>query len=82
MIKVLYFAKLKDDIDCVEELIEYQPSLSTIQHLVDILVARSERRKKAFNNPIVCARNQVMASFDAVLEDGDEIAFFPPVTGG
>ena len=31
---------------------------------------------------VLAARNQVYASADELLQDGDEVAFFPPVTGG
>ncbi len=31
---------------------------------------------------LLCAINQVYATFDAPVVDGDEVAFFPPVTGG
>jgi len=30
----------------------------------------------------MCARNQELCGLDQRLQDGDEIAFFPPVTGG
>jgi len=32
--------------------------------------------------PVLVARNQAYVDWDAELADGDEVAFFPPVTGG
>lgn len=36
----------------------------------------------ASGRAVRCALNQVMQDESAVLKDGDEVAFFPPVTGG
>ena len=82
MLTILYFAKLKDDLDCSQETIDYQQSFTSIQHVVDYLVARHPSWQRAFNPSIVCALNQTIVHYEATVNDGDEIAFFPPVTGG
>ena len=46
-------------------------------------MARGPLWAEALDKPdLRCARNQQVADLQAPLEDGDEVAFFPPVTGG
>lgn len=82
MLTILYFAKLRDDIDCHQESLEWQPELQSINDIVTRLKARGPIWEKAFNSAIVSSRNQTIAPLHTMIEDGDEIAFFPPVTGG
>ncbi len=52
--------------------------------LVEILRARNAGYDTAFARPrlVRCAVNQVFAGPETPIRDGDEVAFFPPVTGG
>lgn len=47
--------------------------------VADVWRALSERPPPA---NLLCARNLEYADFAEVVDDGDEVAFFPPVTGG
>lgn len=80
---VLYFASLREALDCAREEVEVPPAVGTIAALRAYLAARGPRwqRLETAKN-LRAARNQTMAGGDVVLADGDEIAFFPPVTGG
>jgi len=82
MLTVLYFAKLKDDINCDQESIAWNNTLNTVHDLQILLSQRNEQWQKAFNSNILCAVNQAMVKSSHPLADGDEVAFFPPVTGG
>lgn len=82
MLRILYFARLRDELDCGEEQIEYQPDWMTIADLKHTLSERDPRWQKAFSGTILHSVNHAIAPADQVISDGDEIAFFPPVTGG
>jgi molybdopterin synthase sulfur carrier subunit len=82
-VKVLYFASLREALGSSGEQVELPAGVATTGALRDHIVARGEpwaALGKAKN--LRCAVNQAMVGFDAALRAGDEVAFFPPVTGG
>lgn len=83
-VKVLYFASLRDAMGTGSETFETAREAATLGELRAALAARDERSAKAFSNlrRVRGAVNQEMAEDDAAVRDGDEVAFFPPVTGG
>jgi len=80
-VKVLYFAGLKEALGMAGESVELPAGVTTVGALRDWLVAQG-REKLASAKNLRCAVNQDMAGLDAPVREGDEIAFFPPVTGG
>lgn len=80
-VKILYFASLREALGVAGESIELPAGVSTLAALRDWLVAQG-REKLATAKNLRCAVNQELAGLDAAVQDGDEIAFFPPVTGG
>ena len=80
-VKILYFASLKEAIGMAGETIELPVGVTTVGALRDWLVTQG-REKLASAKNLRCAVNQDMAGLDAPVREGDEIAFFPPVTGG
>ena len=80
-VKVLYFASLKEALGISSEALELPAGVATVGALRDWLVAQG-REKLASAKNLRCAVNQNMAGLDAAVQEGDEIAFFPPVTGG
>ena len=82
MIKVLFFARLKDQLECDQ--LEVNPQhLETVDQLVSQLSEQGEAWQTSLRAPqILVAVNQNMAQFNSPIKDGDEVAFFPPVTGG
>ena len=80
-VKVLYFASLKEALGMGSETLELPPGVNTLGGLRDWLASHG-RDKLASAKNLRCAVNQDMAGADAIVRDGDEIAFFPPVTGG
>ncbi|MGV0952136.1 MAG: molybdopterin converting factor subunit 1 [Azonexus sp.] len=80
-VKVLYFASLKEALGMGSETLELPPGVNTVGGLRDWLASHG-RDKLASARNLRCAVNQDMAGADAIVRDGDEIAFFPPVTGG
>jgi molybdopterin synthase sulfur carrier subunit len=84
MITVLYFAKLRETLGTGSEKIALPADIRNLEGLRAMLVARGGAWEQALapGKPVRAAVNQVMAVGDATLADGDEVAFFPPVTGG
>ncbi|MEQ8369229.1 MAG: molybdopterin converting factor subunit 1 [Alphaproteobacteria bacterium] len=84
MITVLYFAWLRDRIGQAEESIELPDGVVTVEALIDSLCQRSPGHAAAFaqRDAIRAAVNQVFAAPEDKLSAGDEVAFFPPMTGG
>lgn len=80
-IKILYFAGLKEALGVAGETIELVAGIMTVGQLRDTLVGQGRAALATAKN-LRCAVNQDMAGLDAPVKDGDEIAFFPPVTGG
>lgn len=82
--KILYFAWLRQKIGAGEEAVSPPPSVATVAALVDWLRAKSPAHAAAFANvkAVRVAINQEFADWTAPIAAGDEIAFFPPVTGG
>ena len=85
MVTVLYFAGLREKLGCGREQVPLPPAATpTVGALVDALRRREGPWPDAFSagKPWRVAVNQQMADLATPLKPGDEIAFFPPVTGG
>ena len=84
MVTLLYFASLREGLGCSREELALPPGSATVALLVDGLRARDSRWSAAFapGRNWRVAVNQQMADAATPLKPGDEIAFFPPVTGG
>jgi molybdopterin synthase sulfur carrier subunit len=80
-IQVLYFASLKEALGLAAEVVELPAGVLTVGELRDWLVGQG-RAALATTRNLRVAINQDMAKLDATIRDGDEVAFFPPVTGG
>jgi sulfur-carrier protein len=81
---VLYFAWLRERTGVAEERVAAPPGVDTVAALTDWLAARSPGHAAAFadRGVVRCAVNQEFADPATPLRPGDEVAFFPPVTGG
>ena len=82
MITVKYFASIRESIGQGQE--SLSSSAATLGALRDELIARggAYAESLARGKAVRMALNQTMADETAVLVDGAEVAFFPPVTGG
>lgn len=82
MLEVHYFAGYREllGLDC--ERVEWQPQLASIEQLRQRLVARGGAWVVLAAQNLMCARNHELCAVHELLADGDEVAFFPPVTGG
>ena len=81
---ILYFAWLRERTGSAQEELLLPDGVHTVSDLVDYLSARSTGYAAAFQNrgTVRCAVNQEFAESSCPVHPGDEVAFFPPVTGG
>ncbi len=84
MIEVLYFARIREDLDVEREQLEWTGGISDVAALIAYLC---DDRGAAWSTTLrqenlLVSVNQAMVNTDHQLADGDEVAFFPPVTGG
>ena len=83
-VKVLFFASLREQLGLASEEVEIPNSASTVAGLRLHLMKRGGAWHDVLADMKVVrvAVNQDMAAATAPLNPGDEVAFFPPVTGG
>jgi molybdopterin synthase sulfur carrier subunit len=84
LITVLYFARLKESLNYSTEEIDLPADVNSIAALKLHLAKRGEAWANLFNGQqtIRAAINHALVENDDVIKNGDEVAFFPPVTGG
>ena len=81
---ILYFAWLRERTGTSQESVAPPAGVATVGDLVAWLAERSPGHARAFANrrTVRCAVNQDFADPSTRIGPGDEVAFFPPVTGG
>lgn len=84
MVTVLYFASLRERLGVSRETIDLPPGSNTVASVVAQLRERGGPWESCFAPGSVwrVAVNHAMANLEATVSSGDEVAFFPPVTGG
>jgi sulfur-carrier protein len=84
VVTLLYFAGLRETLGVSREQVALEQGGGTVSALVDQLRNRDPRWNGAFapGKSWRVAVNQQMADLATAIKPGDEIAFFPPVTGG
>ena len=84
MLTLLYFARLREAFGLSSEQVDLPDNVADIRSLIEWLRQRGGiwQEELAENSPVRAAVNQDMATPDTLVRDGDEVAFFPPVTGG
>lgn len=84
MIEVLYFARIREDLNVEREQLEWHSGIADVTALIEHLCReRAPLWSTALHQEnLLVSVNQTMVKADHPLTDGDEVAFFPPVTGG
>jgi molybdopterin synthase sulfur carrier subunit len=82
MIHVQYFARYREALGLDGEQLSDTQALATLDDLRQHLLARGGVWHVLAEQNLMCARNQELCNLDEPLEEGDEVAFFPTVTGG
>lgn len=82
--KILYFAWLRQRVGAGEETVELPSDVRNVAGLIDWLKTRGPNYAEALRDvsAIRVAVNQEFAGMDAAIDSGDEVALFPPMTGG
>ncbi len=75
-IKVRYFASLGENLERFESDLEFSETLTVAD------VWKRDTSGKPMPGNLLAAVNMEYAGLDSPVRDGDEVAFFPPVTGG
>ena len=84
MIRVLFFGRVREELDCDSLEVELEEGAACIDSLQQRLCEQQGEKWFAVlgQDNIIRAVNQTVANVNVALSDGDEVAFFPPVTGG
>jgi sulfur-carrier protein len=83
-IKILYFARIKEAVNYSTEEVTLPNEVATITALKNYLALRGDTWANLFNGKqtVRAAINHELVDNLATIKAGDEVAFFPPVTGG
>ena len=82
MITILFFAQLREQLDTEKLTVDVISSMS-IAALRDYLIEKNPQWITFLSNGnLLFSVNQTLVKTSHIVNDGDEVAFFPPVTGG
>ncbi|MEI6894593.1 MAG: molybdopterin converting factor subunit 1 [Colwellia sp.] len=82
MIKIVFFAALREQLNCAEMSLPAD-DVQTVDDIKQLLSNKSEQWQQTFSHAsLLSAVNHDMVKGNHLINAGDEVAFFPPVTGG
>ncbi|WP_421866914.1 molybdopterin converting factor subunit 1 [Motiliproteus sp.] len=82
MIKLVFLASIRERLGCDQQDYSIDASL-TVAELIEQLSSRGDEWQQVLSDDkVLVAINQQMSRRDTLIQSGDEVAFFPPVTGG
>ncbi|MBR9729324.1 molybdopterin synthase sulfur carrier subunit [Shewanella intestini] len=82
MIQVLFFAQVRELLGTAKTEVNAE-GIATTEQLRAALAATDDKWAKVLtSDKLLVAVNQTMSQWDTAIKAGDEVAFFPPVTGG
>lgn len=82
IITVKFFARFREELDTESLTVPAQPGLTAGSLLESLARKGGPWTQLATGQPVLIAVNQAMAKPSTPISSGDEVAFFPPVTGG
>jgi len=83
-IHLRFFASVRELVGTAQEVLELNEPVRTVGEVRTLLIARGGNWASALapGRALRMAHQQIMCDADTPVFDGDEVAFFPPVTGG
>ena len=89
MLSIQYFASIRESLNRSEEELELPADVNSVQTLIDYLISVNPHFEAVFNagsgskgSKVLVAVNQAIVDRNHPLSQNDEVAFFPPMTGG
>jgi len=82
MINILFFGQLKERLGCATLQWPITKSLSVQQLKQQLIEQQCQWQEWLSDSQVLCAVNHTIVDHHASINVGDEVAFFPPVTGG
>ncbi|MCQ4295836.1 MoaD/ThiS family protein [Pseudomonas stutzeri] len=82
MITIQFFARYREALGSDSERLQWAASFASVNDVRQHLLARGGAWEVLAEQNLMCARNQELCALDEPVSDGDEVAFFPTVTGG
>lgn len=82
MLKVLFFARLRDQLGTESVSIAVTTPISAVSLKNELIEENPQWQHVLSADNILCAVNHEVVDAQHVINSGDEVAFFPPVTGG
>lgn len=82
MITIQFFARYREALGSDGEQLEWDASFERVDDVRQRLLIRGGAWDVLAEQNLMCARNQELCTLDEPVLDGDEVAFFPTVTGG
>lgn len=84
MITLHYFASIREALNCAEETIDVPRSVNSVALLIAHLTSIKPHYAVVFHpdKKVLVAVDQVVVDFSFALTGTEEVAFFPPMTGG
>jgi molybdopterin synthase sulfur carrier subunit len=84
MLSIQYFASIREALDRSEEELELPRDVNSVQTLVNYLLSANPHFEAVFKDgdKVLVAVNQTVVDRSHPLSENDEVAFFPPMTGG
>ncbi|HJO12157.1 MAG: molybdopterin converting factor subunit 1 [Gammaproteobacteria bacterium] len=84
MITIHYFASIRELLDQSQQQLELPDRVSTVDELIQHLISREPEKLQLLNDSskVLIAVDQTVVDRNHILSGSEEVAFFPPMTGG